>query len=201
MMEKKVLSIYSWAWRVAATATLIVVITFGDQAVAQTFEFSTNEFTTRYDTQLKSDGGDTIKTCKGGKERETCTFRDDGFQKSVKAFKEMGMANGNFPLKERMTIEASNGKVAAIELVGDRSTPMGLFHFVGQVGSAIKTLKPGLSDKKVQVILTELGFMRGDDDRTIGEPTTAIEEFAAIRCLSQNSRISLAVTCVIVPRY
>jgi hypothetical protein len=43
-------------------------------------------------------------------------------------------------METQRIVETAAGKVQSILISGDRSTPMGLLHFVGQVGSLLFTM-------------------------------------------------------------
>lgn len=102
-------------------------------------------------------------------------------------------------MTELLILETGAGKVTRIGLSGSRETPMGLFHFVGQVGSAIKAVEPSVSQDQTTKMLKSLGLMRGDDDPTTGQPMEVKLSKARVVCLTQNSRITATVTCFFAP--
>jgi hypothetical protein len=170
-------------------------------AQSQTFNFSASDFQTRLNKALVDDHGDTIKECKRDGADYRCTFNDAVFQKSVSAFKELNLANGNFALKEVMFFTVEGGKVSRITIGGDRSDPINAMHTVGQIGGVIEALKPSIKEDDVQRLIIELGLMRGDSDESIGTPKTAIEDFAAIKCNTQDSHVSTLFGCTFLPRF
>ncbi|MDX2205830.1 MAG: hypothetical protein NW223_23975 [Hyphomicrobiaceae bacterium] len=170
-------------------------------AWGQAFDFTPAQFQERFNRQLKADEGDLLRACRPEKAAIACTFEDAKFQRSVQAFKELNLVNGRFELKSRVLIEQAGGKVATIAITGDRSSPMGLFHFAGQMGSLMRSFDPALTSQQAAAKVSELGVMRGDADRTIGTPKLAIENYAAIECTSWPSSRSTSVGCVFRPRY
>ena len=182
-------------------ATIAFLILFnGSPVQAQTFPFSVAEFRDLFAKQTVRDNGDGIRSCTTKKASVVCTFHDRDFQKSVRAFKDMNLVNGRFDLKEKLELEVSDGKVSRILMHGDRSTPMGLFHVIGQVGALMRTLHPDLSNEDVTASLRELNLMRGDSDPTIGQPMVVDEPWASIHCLQQHSQRSTTISCAFVPR-
>ncbi len=181
---------------VAALLALLPVAAWG-----QAFDFTPAQFQERFNQQLKADEGDMLRACRPEKAAIACTFDDAKFQRSVQAFKDLNLANGRFELKSRVLVEHARGKVTTIAVTGDRSSPMGLFHFVGQVGSLMRSFDPVLTSQQAAAKVSELGVMRGDADRTIGTPKLAIESYAAIECTSWPSSRSTTVECVFRPRH
>jgi hypothetical protein len=79
---------------------------------------------------------------------------------------------------------------------------MNLFHFVGQLGSLILTLNPGLNQDEVTSMITKkFGIMRGDDDPTIGRPVVEITKDFAATCNNQSSSVTTKIGCIFEPRY
>jgi hypothetical protein len=171
-------------------------------AKAQTFDFTARQFRELYDRQLKADNGDTIRSCKSDRTAMICTFNDAQYQRSIQAFKELNLANGRFVLHSIVGITTDRKeKVMAIAVKGSRGDPAALFHFIGQVGSLFRALKPSLTTEETPKLMMQLGLMHGDDDPTIGEKKLIIEDFAAVECNNLPSWRSLDVACVISPRY
>jgi hypothetical protein len=187
--------------RLTTWALFLAILVAPGFARAQTFNFTAIEFQARLNKVLTDDHGDTIKACKKDGADYRCTFNNAGFQKSVSAFKELNLANGHFDLNEVMFFTVERGKVSRITYGGDRSDPMNMMHTVGQIGGVIEALKPGIKEDDVQRLIRELGLMRGDDDESIGTPKTAIEDFAAIKCNTQDSHISTLFGCTFLPRF
>ncbi len=170
--------------------------------MAQTFNFTPEQFRQRYNDQLKSDNGDLIKGCAKAANDVSCNFNNTNFQKSVQGFKQLDLINGQFELKENLLLSTDGQKVKTVIISGSRQDPMNLFHFVGQLGSLILTLNPELTqDEVVSMIAKKLGIMRGDDDPTIGHPIVEITKRFAATCNNQLSSVSTKVGCVFEPRY
>jgi hypothetical protein len=188
--------------KILSTVLVALVIAVGcsHAATAQTFDFTHAQFIDKFNAQLIRDGGDTTKTCKNNGHDTTCVFNDSRFQKSVAEFKKLNLANGGFTLKEKLIVSEANGKVSLIIIEGDRDEPMNLFHFVGQLGSALYTLSPSLTADEMTKEILSLGVMRGDDDPSIGQAKMDILDSVAIKCNNQKSNVTTKIGCALVPR-
>jgi hypothetical protein len=185
----------------AAVATLIFL---GSEpsSMAQTFDFTSDQFRQRYNDQLKSDKGDLIKKCTKEANDVLCSFDNTNFRRSVQAFKQLDLANGQFELQEKLILSTNGQKVTTITISGTREDMMNLGHFAGQLGSLIGMLNPELSPDEVSSMMAEkLGIMRGDNDPTIGHPLVEITKGFAATCNNQLSSVSTKVGCVFEPRY
>jgi hypothetical protein len=132
----------------------------------------------------------------------TCNFHDAGFQSTVANFKKLDILNGRFLLKLKLVVDTADGKVSRMTLSGDRGDPVNLVQFIGTVLNIMQTFDPkvGEQEGESKKIADELGLMRGDDSDDIGKPRTAIEPYAEIDCLSQDSHVTTRVDCQFIPR-
>ena len=191
------IAIFSWRnWIV-----IWALVTSGAAGSAQSFDFSAAELISKFDLQLKADGGDVTKECKKTGRDTKCTFVDAGFQKSVAALKKLDLANGRFDLKASLLVSEEKGKVFLIIVTGNRGDPMNLFHFIGQFGSLLMAINPKLSTDEYTKEVSTLGLMRGDAAPDIGEPKTDILDFAEIQCNNQHTKKSSSIGCVLRPRF
>ena len=179
---------------------LLLAILFSSPAAAQSFTFTADEFLKRFNAELAKDEIDTTRSCRQSRSDVECTFNDERFQGGLKALKQLNLANGRFFQKKKLLITLEGKKVVMIILSGDRSDPINLFHYIASVGAAIRAIDPSVSDDGVKTTIAGLGLMRGDSDKTIGSPVDQIEDYGAIKCNNQHSRVSTKVGCVFVPR-
>lgn len=171
-------------------------------ATAQTFKMTGHDLRKQFDEMALRQGGDSIKKCLPTAAQVTmCIFNTDQFEKSVNYFKKMNLANGSFQLNEVLSYKEDKGKIARVVLSGERSDPMNLFHFWGDVGSILQILDPGVNDDMAKKHMLELGMEVGDSDPHIGDPKSVIEENVAAECTAENSKISTDVRCVFDPRF
>ena len=178
----------------------LLAILVSSPAAAQSFPFTADEFLKRFNADLATDGIDTTRSCRQSRSDVECTFNDARFQDGLKAMKKLNLANGQFSQKKTLLITLEDKKVAEIILSGDRSDPINLFHFIASVRSVIKAIDPSVSEDAIKTTVDGLGLMRGDSNKTIGNPVNQIEDYGAIKCNNQHSRVSTTVGCVFVPR-
>lgn len=158
-------------------------------------------FHSRFDDIAKADGDDTIKRMTRGKEGISVALNDQRFQKGISMLKKADLANGRFAMKLALQLNTgADGHVTRITVMGVRSDPINLMHFIGAVGTVNNMLNPGQDEKTNLDFLMSLKMMRGDDDETIGQPVVAFNHGGAFKCISFNSDDSTQVGCVVEPR-
>jgi hypothetical protein len=166
-----------------------------------TFTFDPPSFRRMYDARLRGDGDGGIEVCTEQGTAYVCRFDDAPFCKSVEAFRKLDLVRGSFSSKLGLSVASRAGKASSIVLTGDRADPMNLFGFVGKVGSLIKTLEPEIAEGTVQELLgTELGLTRGDDDLAIGAERSIARGRYVAWCRSTPSTEGTAMTCMFEPR-
>lgn len=166
-----------------------------------TFGFDAPTFRLMYNGRLRSDGDSGVKDCADSAGLYKCKFDDASFEKSVDAFKKHDLVTGDFKSKLRLTMASQNGRVSKIVVGGDRADPMNLFGYIGKVGSLLKTLEPEMPDQvQGNLLKSELGLMRGDDDPTIGTEKLITRKGYVARCLQSASSESTAMSCTFEPR-
>ena len=175
-------------------------------ARAATFEFTKAELIERLNVALKADAAqdvqaDKVKTCKPQDGATLCDFTDNAFQFTIKRFKQMNLANGNFHQDLHMTIQEDGGKVSKIGVIGNRADPVNLLYFGGFMADLFMAIKPGLPNENAIKVSLALGIERGDDDPTIGNAVTQIEDWGATKCVNSLSSETTLVLCAIEPRY
>lgn len=145
---------------------------------------------------------DTISSCRNVKNIYTCSFHDKGFQSIVSNFKKMDLMNGRFELKLKLVVETTDGKVSKITLSGNRSDPVNLLQYYGTVVNIMQISDPQVvqGEGESKKLAEELGVMEGDDAQNIGKLHMTLKPYAQIDCLSQKSRVSMAVSCQFTPR-
>ena len=176
---------------------------------ALTFPMTFDAFRKALDDKIREDILDksrpdfsTTNVCRNANGSYTCNFHDAGFQSTVTNFKKLDLMNGRFTLKLKLDVETVGGKVSLITLSGDRGDPVNLLQFIGTVENVMQTFDPkaGQPEGESKKIADDLGLMRGDNADDIGKLRTAIEPYAEIDCLYQNSNVTTHVECRFVPR-
>jgi hypothetical protein len=166
-----------------------------------TFGITAQAMREKIGKQLVAAGGDTFDKCMKNQKFILCSFADKVFQRSVHAFKQLDLANGNFKLLEAMFLIPADGNIERIRLLGTRDTPMALFHFAGTLGAVLQALDPSLDDHDAAETALSLGVMRGDDDPSIGTEKLVIKKEFSASCIQRDSSESMKIDCNIVPRY
>jgi hypothetical protein len=160
-----------------------------------------DNFHSRFDELAKADGDDTIKRMTRGKDGIAVKLNDQRFQTGISMLKKANLANGRFvnQLALQLGVDPS-GNITRITVMGVRSDPVNLMHFLGTVGIVNNILNPGQDEKTNLEFLTTLKMMRGDSDETIGQPVVSFNSGGAFKCISFPSDQSTEVGCVIEPR-
>lgn len=176
-------------------------------AQAQSFGLNLEQFKSSFNAQAKAESNypnmaATIIELKELKKNIYSAKINDGpFKQMVKKWKEMDLANGNFQLKDRLSITTdSSGKIAKVQAYSDRAD-MNLFHFLGTFSNIIRTFNKDMTDAQVQSAIKEVGLMKGNTDPTIGKSLETFTKGAAITCLSQPSNVTTEVSCAFTPCY
>jgi hypothetical protein len=162
---------------------------------------TSDTFRGRLDALAKANGDDTIKRMTRTKDGFVVTFNDKRYQTGIALLKQLDIANGKFTSKLGLRLSVnSTGTITKIAVIGDRSDPVNLAHFVGTVGSVNNMLNPGQAEKVNLDFLMSLKLMRGDDDESIGQPVASLNSGGAFQCVSFPSGQSTGVGCVATPR-
>ena len=164
-------------------------------------DFEPETFRKQYDELAMAGGDDTIRRMSKTKDGIEVTLNDERFQRGIAELKKLDLANGHFEsqIGIHLYVNSAN-KITRIGVVGDRSAPVNLMHFVGAVGMVNNILNPG-SDKKANMdFLASLGLLRGDADASIGQPVSAFNHGGAFACISMPSEQTTSVACVVTPR-
>jgi hypothetical protein len=173
------------------------------------FSMTFDVFRKALDDKIREDTNDksrpdfsTTNICVKVKNSYTCNFHDAGFQSTVANFKKLDLMNGRFKLKLRLDVDMVGGKISLITLSGDRGDPVNLFQFIGTVENVMQIFDPavGKGEGESKKIADDLGLMRGDSADDIGKPRVAIEPYAEIDCLYQDSNATTHVECRFLPR-
>jgi hypothetical protein len=158
-------------------------------------------FRSRFDELAKVNGDDTIKRMTRTKDGIVVTFNDNRYQTGIALLKKLDIANGKFTSKLGLRLSVNSaGTITKIAVIGDRSDPVNLGHFVGTVGSVNNMLTPGQTEKVNLDFLMSLKVMRGDDDESIGQPIASFNSGGAFQCISFPSDQSTGVGCIATPR-
>ena len=185
----------------------IAACVFMAGAAAQTFNLTVEQFRSAFDAAAKKesnypDVAATIKTLtKATQTTYRASLNEVPFNRMVKMWKEIDLANGKFVLKDRLELDVGNGnKLSRVSVASSRGD-MNLFHFVGTFANTVRVFNPSVSEKQIQDLIAEVGIMSGDDDPQIGRVRSSFTKGAAIACLSQPSQVSLEVVCNFSPRF
>jgi len=158
-------------------------------------------FRTRYDELAKASGDDTIRRMRKTKNGIEVTLNDERFQHGIAELKKLDLANGRFESRLGILLSVgSAGTITKIGVVGDRSDPVNLMHFVGVMGAVNDMLNPGQDEKANTDFLASLNLMRGDDDVSIGKSVSSFNRGGAFACISMPSEQTTGVGCVVTPR-
>lgn len=158
-------------------------------------------FRKHYDALAKADGGDTIKQMNRAKDGVAVTLHDEQFQRAIAEMKKLDLVKGRFQSKIAIRLTTDNiGRVTKIAVVGDRSDPVNLMRFIGAVGVVDSMLNPAQDEKANTDFLATLGLMRGDDDPSIGQPVSSINQGGVFHCVSMRSDQTTGVGCVVEPQ-
>ncbi|WP_156441310.1 MULTISPECIES: hypothetical protein [unclassified Burkholderia] len=129
------------------------------------------------------------------------TLNDERFQHGIAELKKLDLANGRFESRLGILLSVgSAGTITKIGVVGDRSDPVNLMHFVGVMGVVNDMLNPGQDEKANTDFLASLNLMRGDDDVSIGKSVSSFNRGGAFACISMPSEQTTGVGCVVTPR-
>lgn len=158
-------------------------------------------FRKRYDELAKASGDDTIRRMRKTKDGIEVTLNDERFQHGIAELKKLDLANGRFESRLGILLSVgSAGTITKIGVVGDRSDPVNLMHFVGVMGAVNDMLNPGQDEKANTDFLASLNLMRGDDDVSIGKSVSSFNRGGAFACISMPSEQTTGVGCVVTPR-
>lgn len=164
------------------------------------FGQTAREMRAKINERLTADGADSFKKCADLQKLVICSFDDNQFQKLVQGFKKLDLANGKFKLYEAVFLIPANGNLERIRLLGTRESPAALFHFIGTLGSVIRSLDPSIDNHQSAETILDLGIMRGDDDASIGTEKIIIKKGFAASCIQYLSNESMKIDCNFVPR-
>jgi hypothetical protein len=190
----------------AGTLAAMMFIAASGPSRGATFDFTKAELIDRLNVALKTDAAqgvqaDKVKACRRQDGATLCDFTDNAFQFTIKRFKEMNLANGNFHQDLHMTIQEDGGKVSKIGVIGNRADPVNLLYFGGFMADLFMAIKPDLTNEEAVKVSLALGIERGDKDPSIGSPVNQIEDWAAMKCLNSPSEKTMAILCTIDPRF
>ncbi|VWB72840.1 hypothetical protein BLA15945_03475 [Burkholderia lata] len=182
-------------------APAVSAVSAQPQSVDVWVDLKPETFRKQYDELATADGGDTIRRMSKAKDGIEVTLNDKKFQRGIAELKKLDLANGHFESQLGIHLYVNSAdQITRIGVVGDRSDPVNLMHFVGAVGIVNNMLNPG-SDKKANTdFLASLSLMRGDTDASIGQPISAFNHGGAFACISVPSEQSTSVACVVTPR-
>lgn len=192
---------------IAYLSSFAFALIFSPLCHAQSFNMSVEQFQKAYDIQVKKEAMDqalapTIKSVvKMNQNAFRVTLNDGSFQKMVKHWKELNLANGKFTLKDHMILTTdASGKLTRVGLFSVRED-MNIFHFIGTVASVVKVFNPNLKNDELTKLISETRLMSGDSDPEIGQVHNNFTKGAAVSCLQQHSSVSPKVMCLLTPRF
>jgi len=166
-----------------------------------TFTFTSDQFKEKFNQVAKIENTDFIKSSKTTKDRVVFALDDTNFKKRLKALKALNMTDGKSAAKTHIELALNGqGKIKAIDVVGDRSDIINLTLVINTMGVIVRMLDEKLSDDGVTNLISGFGLMRGDNDPSIGKPITNFDKGSAYFCNNQLSQVSMTIGCIITPK-
>jgi hypothetical protein len=177
-------------WVSAATA--------GGVVEERQFPFTPETFGTTFDRQAARDGTDAISQCVEVHRVSDCRFQMTSFKRAApsEAAASLAQSGNEMPDESFEFLRFDDWRIGGIDFYGSASTPARRAHYVGQLKTLLRVLKPAIGKREIERIVDGLGLQSAP--KAGAEKTRVERPFASITC-NQGGAVASAIACNVAP--